>query len=379
MAEKENQNWPLGERIELLFGGNRIALAVGMGTALALAVMHLSFIGGDKILVWLCFGVVITAARLALQISYQRNRNRFAEPVWLRLFLAGVFASGLFWGVAGALFLPVDAPEHVLFVAFALAGLCAGAVSVYSAVPSAFVLFAVPTLLPFMGRLIFTGEPTLQIMALMTGVFLFALSWAARGAYRTLSDIISLRLANEELARQATRDGLVDLLNHREFRRRLDRVLSEDPTLEKGCGLIFVDLDAFKNVNDTAGHLVGDELLLSISEVLKSPDAHPAAAARIGGDEFALLVHPVNLERAGQIGEWLREEIGNCQVVAAGREHSVGASVGVAFAQRGEFSAAEILKAADTACYEAKSSGRNRVRVSVLTSTLPETVERRRA
>lgn len=368
MAEQQQKpSWPLAEKVAMLVDGTVTALLAGTFTAIALAALHLPFVQPAIIIAWLTLGAVITLSRLLLHLLYRRNHERFSIQTWLRIFLVGIFLSGVFWGLAATVVFPQNTGEHVVFIAFTLAGLCAGALTVYTTVPFAFTLFAIPTLVPFIGRLLLHNDRDFTIMAAMVGIFLVALLVSSHRSHQTLATMLRLRLKNVELEHQARRDGLVDLLNHREFRRRLDNIVTQDPALAGGCGLVFVDLDGFKQLNDTAGHSVGDLLLCRIADVLKISAGDSAVAARLGGDEFALLFHPVRREQVMSIAEDIRQAIANTGVSGNGQRHSVEASIGVAFSQGHAVSPGELLSVADAACYAAKASGRNQVKLQTLT------------
>jgi diguanylate cyclase (GGDEF)-like protein len=381
MAEQQQESsWPLAEKVALLVDGNLVALAAGTLVAIVLAVAHLKTVALETLVAWLALGTLITGSRLVLHILYRRDCHRFVTETWLAVFLIGIFLSGAFWGLAGAVVFPNATVEQAALIAFSLGGMCAGAVSVYSAVPYAFQLFAIPSILPFVASLLVRNEPVYWVLASVATIFLVAISYSAYRAQRTLGTLLGLRLANADLKHQATHDGLVDLLNHREFRRRLDNTLTLDPRLEGGCGLIFVDLDSFKQVNDTAGHLVGDQLLCQIADALKAC-SDSVAAARLGGDEFALLLHPMPQKGVMEIAQRIRKTIAETEVTALGQPHSVGASIGVAVARGIQVSPADLLLAADTACYSAKAAGRNQVHMRTLNSkaTVTALADRRRA
>jgi diguanylate cyclase (GGDEF)-like protein len=282
------------------------------------------------------------------------------------MFLLGVLLSGLVWGVAGTLVFPQQTVSHAAFMAFALAGLCAGAVAIYSMAPIAFLAFALPTMVPFVLRLALHPDTEFRAMAAMTTIFVLALCLISRRSYSALSDILSLRTENELLHHRASHDSLVNLLNHGAFRRRLDESVRAACQANAGIGLIFVDLDAFKRVNDTAGHMVGDELLRLIGARLGEAGREPGLAARMGGDEFALLVYPADPDTTRSLAEQTRLAISECAVHRDGTVHRVGASVGAAFGYGSELAASELLETADRACYLAKNSGRGRVEMRVI-------------
>ncbi len=119
--------------------------------------------------------------------------------------------------------------------------------------------------------------------------------------------------------------------------------------------------DLFKEVNDTGGHAAGDLILKGIANILKLQTRAGDTVARVGGDEFALLLDGCPQSRAQEIAEAIRENIGALKVAYEGRDYSVKASIGISYGQGGTHSATGMLKAADAACYSAKEDGRNRI------------------
>ncbi len=174
-------------------------------------------------------------------------------------------------------------------------------------------------------------------------------------------DITDKRLLEEQLAYQATHDMLTSLLNRREFERRLQQLLSaEDDDLADKHALCFLDLDQFKTINDTCGHVAGDELLRQVAELLKGQVRSRDTLARIGGDEFAVLMEHVALDKAIQLAERMRTTIETFEFHWRAQRFSIGVSIGIVPIQIGR-SITETLNLADMACYTAKKAGRNRV------------------
>ena len=173
---------------------------------------------------------------------------------------------------------------------------------------------------------------------------------------------VSLALTDSKLAaavqHQALHDALTDLPNRTLFRDRLGHALAR-ARREAGSitGLLFIDLDRFKNVNDSLGHEAGDELLIQVGRRLRGSIREADTPARLGGDEFAVLVEGVTtlsdlMMVAGRIRNSLREP-----VTLAGREIFINPSIGVAASQNGSEEASELLRNADTAMYRAKQQG----------------------
>jgi diguanylate cyclase (GGDEF)-like protein len=124
---------------------------------------------------------------------------------------------------------------------------------------------------------------------------------------------------------------------------------------------MFIDLDRFKAINDSAGHAAGDEVLRQIARLLQAQVRESDSVCRLGGDEFAVLLPGCSLERAQQLAEQIRAAVDNWRLLHEGQEHSVGTSIGVAAVSAEMADMAAVLRAADSACYDAKHGGRNRV------------------
>ncbi|HEY7636318.1 MAG TPA: diguanylate cyclase [Gemmatimonadales bacterium] len=176
-------------------------------------------------------------------------------------------------------------------------------------------------------------------------------------------DVTQDRLIARELTHQATHDSLTGLVNRSEFERRLTRALSTSGDERVEHVLCFLDLDGFKRVNDSCGHLAGDQLLCELSGILRERMRSRDTLARLGGDEFGILLEHCRLPRALGILEGIRLAIAAHRFVCGGETYSVAVSVGVAPIRPRCGSAAEVLGAADTACYLAKRGGGNRIQV----------------
>ncbi len=178
-----------------------------------------------------------------------------------------------------------------------------------------------------------------------------------------LRDVTERRLMHAALQHHASHDDLTGLANRREFQQRLHGLVD---TLETDPGphaLIYVDLDQFKVVNDTCGHLAGDELLRQLGKRLQQRVSRRDVIARLGGDEFGLLLHDLPIEDAMRVAESLCKTMAEYRFVWGERSFEVTASVGLCAIGSGTRSAEEVLSAADAACYVAKDQGRNRVQL----------------
>lgn len=178
------------------------------------------------------------------------------------------------------------------------------------------------------------------------------------GAVVMLHDVTELRGIARRMSYQATHDALTGLVNRHEFERRLAEALETAQRGDQSHVLCYIDLDHFKAVNDGSGHQAGDAMLREVARIMREAVRDSDTVARIGGDEFALLLTGCPLTKGRQIADDMIRAIGEHRFVWKDRIHSVGASVGLVELARDSGSLEEVLAAADSACYVAKNRGR---------------------
>jgi diguanylate cyclase (GGDEF)-like protein/PAS domain S-box-containing protein len=179
----------------------------------------------------------------------------------------------------------------------------------------------------------------------------------------TARDITQSRQLAEKLSFQASHDMLTGLINRHEFERRLENILSQTDNPQETHAVFFIDLDQFKLVNDTCGHMVGDQLLIQLSSIMREQVRQYDYVARLGGDEFAILLQYCSPDDARMIADKLRLAIDEFNFAWEERQFKVTASIGVVSIDHTNTSVADILREADTCCYLAKEKGRNRIQV----------------
>ncbi len=183
------------------------------------------------------------------------------------------------------------------------------------------------------------------------------------GATVVARDVTQARLIARELSHQATHDALTGLANRPEFERRLSRAVTTAAEERTEHTLCFLDLDGFKRINDSCGHLAGDDFLRQLGDLLRSRTRSRDTLARLGGDEFGLLLEHCKPPRALRIAKEIRRAVGAHRFVHRGETYVVGVSIGIAPVAPGGGSPTEVMRRADTACYLAKRGGGNRVQV----------------
>jgi diguanylate cyclase (GGDEF)-like protein/PAS domain S-box-containing protein len=176
-------------------------------------------------------------------------------------------------------------------------------------------------------------------------------------------DVSELRGLAREMSYQASHDALTGLVNRTEFERRLEAAL--DSARGEGVGHVvcYLDLDRFKLVNDTSGHIAGDNLLREVASLLKHQVRDSDTVARVGGDEFAMLLAGCPLDKARQIADDVCQAVAGNQFAWQDRLFDIGVSIGLVEVGKDSGSAESVLSAADSACYVAKQQGRGRIHV----------------
>ncbi|MGZ3416551.1 MAG: diguanylate cyclase [Polyangiales bacterium] len=168
---------------------------------------------------------------------------------------------------------------------------------------------------------------------------------------------------HEEIYRLMTFDGLTQVHNKRHFHETLDREVSRSSRYDRPMSLVVFDIDHFKRVNDTHGHLAGDALLRQLASLVRSRIRREDLFARVGGEEFAVLLPEIGLDGAAQFADKIRK------VVEAANFHfedvtiNVTLSLGCALLKPPYTTGEQLYKAADAALYSAKQNGRNRVEI----------------
>ena len=188
------------------------------------------------------------------------------------------------------------------------------------------------------------------------------LSGALTGAALVARDVTHARMIARELSHQATHDALTGLVNRPEFERRLARALAGAAGGHGEHAVCFLDLDGFKQVNDSCGHLAGDQMLRQLSGLMRDRMRTRDTLARVGGDEFGLLLEHCGLSEAARIADEIRRAVSAYHFTFGEGTYGVGASIGIVPIRAGG-RPAEILRAADSACYLAKRAGGNRIHV----------------
>ena len=181
------------------------------------------------------------------------------------------------------------------------------------------------------------------------------------GVMLVFHDVTEKRRLSGEMSYRATHDALTGLVNRAEFEARLHRLLDSAREDSTEHALLFIDLDQFKLVNDACGHSVGDQLLQRVSKLLTEAVRARDTLARMGGDEFAVILERCTAEQAQRVAQQICDRMDDFRFLHDDRRFRIGASIGLVPVDQRWSTTAAIIQAADTSCYAAKEAGRNRV------------------
>ncbi|HCN9554002.1 TPA: diguanylate cyclase [Escherichia coli] len=183
------------------------------------------------------------------------------------------------------------------------------------------------------------------------------------GSVLVIQDVTESRKMLRQLSYSASHDALTHLANRASFEKQLRILLQTVNSTHQRHALVFIDLDRFKAVNDSAGHAAGDALLRELASLMLSMLRSSDVLARLGGDEFGLLLPDCNVESARFIATRIISAVNDYHFIWEGRVHRVGASAGITLIDDNNHQAAEVMSQADIACYASKNGGRGRVTI----------------
>lgn len=208
-----------------------------------------------------------------------------------------------------------------------------------------------------------SGDPIPMDLAMTDGKVLRCHLAVLPGDGRMLiySDVTDIVRNAEELERLATTDGMTGIYNRRHFLTLADREWARARRYGRPISFLMIDIDHFKSINDDFGHQAGDEMIVHLANLARDCKRECDVLARIGGEEFALLLPETDLPQAQVVAERLRSEVATKSLVVASRSIPATVSIGVATMVAAMSDISDLMKAADRALYDAKHAGRNRV------------------
>jgi diguanylate cyclase (GGDEF)-like protein len=366
------------EQIRLLFLQNRSVQALGMFTAIITAITLWKVADHILLTAWLITMIIVYSMRLATTLLF--FRTPVSDPMteaWVRRYILWTFLAGLSWGSLSFLLDPAwpAAYQVVLFVVYT--GLIAGAFNANSSVFIAFQAFYVPIVVILMIVMLGMRDEAFYALALLFMIYISLMYISSLRFYNQLTYTLKLRFENEAMAQElsisneklthlADIDGLTQIYNRRSLDRFLVAEWNRHYRNQQPLSLLFIDIDYFKQYNDTYGHEAGDNCLIQIAKILKHNAKRSSdIAARFGGEEFAMILPETLDTEAFDIAQKIvscLHELSIFHSASSVSEH-VTMSIGIStFIPQQPNNSELLLIAGDKALYEAKRCGRNCVK-----------------
>lgn len=316
-----------------------------------------------QLLTWLAVLAASAMVRLTMYLLYFR-----AKPVgravlaWERPYAATLLLSSLVWGLGAVWLMPPDDMAGQFVILFFVVGLVGGGTVTYS-VHRGMALGAMVTLLaPSTVWLFFQPSRIAVGLGLATTAYMLGALRATKVLSVAMRSQLllsyELKQANAIADRMARTDELTGMANRRSFMELGEQTTRLCQRQAKPLSALLIDADRFKEINDTHGHGGGDAVLQHLSALLVQQFRAADVCARIGGEEFAVLLADTDAAAATAVAEKLREAVANSPMLWRGQTLQVTVSVGVATHSD---NLDTLLHMADTAMYQAKAGGRNRV------------------
>lgn len=315
------------------------------------------------LLAWVGTLVVLAVVRLALLLKFRRRASDHGFRLWDRRFVALYVAIAAVWGFGAAWLMPHDLAFQAIVFAF-LMGMAGGAAATYGVHPLSGASLVV-MMLPITVLFAFEADLPHRAMAFAGVVYVIAAYRANKllAHYFRRSHLLAMELeaARDKAERLARLDVLTDLPNRRAFYEVGETALRQARRYEKPLALVMLDIDRFKAINDSYGHAAGDAAIKALARVLRETVRETDVAARIGGEEFALLLPETTAAQAAALAERLRQKLAAIRVLVERAELRFTASFGVAECDEQASNLDALLSRADAALYQAKQQGRDRV------------------
>lgn len=342
--------------------------------ALLLAYIQRLVINPQAVMGWLMMMMLFSLTRIFISQYFIKHPAIGSTQTHKRIIIhrVGVVITSAVWGANAFLVLSANQLEQQLFLIYMLSGLSAGAAVSYTVdrvCALAYVYFAVvPMIISF---LILGGEIP-YAMSIAGLVYVVFITYSVLKFNQSLIESIVLRHEaderEEKIKQMAFNDALTNLPNRRLLLDRLEHALLVSKRMEKGGAILFIDINNFKQLNDTLGHHAGDLLLKQVAERLTDSIRESDTVARLGGDEFVIMIENLNhaydqaKKEVDLIVNDMLENL-NRPFNLEGTEYHCTVSMGLAiFGKHGNTYQA-LLKHADIAMYQAKKSGRSAVRM----------------
>lgn len=349
------------DKLQLLYRQSFPSIFFSTFNAALLSFLLWSVQDHTVLLVWFAVLVLTAIGRLYLFISYRRVAPQGKDVLlWEEPYFITLMLTTLTWGIGCLLIMPTESISHQVIIYCFLVGMSGAAFSVYTAHRVIMLTTIVVMLLPMSVIFLISGDQILVgIVIAAIGFFLSAIRSTkviSLALHQNFTINHELKISSESADKLAHTDELTGLYNRRAFYEYGNILVNHSKRNKEELSIILMDIDHFKNINDNFGHAAGDVTLEQIGKILKQRLRKSDIFARVGGEEFGMLLSASTSENAALLAEQLRRVIAETPVIFNEQSFSITASFGVA---GGVLDIDSLVKRSDAAMYQAKESGRN--------------------
>lgn len=357
------------EQIRLLYEQIPFAITTQFSLSIILSIALWQVVFHPLIIIWEIAMLLICIGWLTMTYYYHRNKTLHKQNTWLFLTALFTFLAGCEWGLAGSVLIPINHLPVQTFVAIVLFGITAASILFFSASLQVFALFLFPCLLPF-SLWLFAGEKLYYLLGLCTVIYMAGIFVSAYFINKFIKSALSLYYQNiildslmeERLNYQASHDLLTGLPNRTLLYDRIQQSIAYAKRYNTRLYLLFLDIDNFKLINDNLGHHIGDVLLKTIANRLKSDIRESDTVSRFDGDEFAILFVTNKYSNVLQLSQKILATIAE-PIQLKKQEIVVTSSVGACIYPKDGRDATTLLQHAELAMYIAKNQGGNNFKI----------------
>ena len=353
-----DEQWRAQQVVAILYKNARGAMVGSMANIAIVSYVLADIYPTVGLLIWFVFGEGLNLIRWYVHHLYIRVPDSRSTQSWLFLHRAFTFVSGSLYGISAIFFFSSEYPLYQALVIFLVGGMGAAAVGTHSADLVTYRLFLFSAVIPLVIRSLQEGTEVHTTLATMLCLLMIIMLRSAKQSRDIMLENIDM---TQSLHYRATHDGLVGLLNRDEFH---NMYLKDAATVQQTGiikSMIFIDLDNFKNLNDTCGHQEGDKALIKIGDIIRSSIRKSDFAARFGGDEFMIMIKSDSIAEAQFVARKILTKIYQFQNESNHATLKLGASVGIGYSLDPTVSYESLLKAADQACYQAKRDNKGSI------------------
>lgn len=354
------------EIVEMLYSNNQRSLLAACVVMIALVFIQYDLVQFNVLVVWAAAFMLAYGARAYITYQYYHDRKREHHiQKWLNRFRINSGLCGTIWGLAGILLFPVSDNSHQAFLIFALVGVAGAGIVVYSVDTVCANLFIGGLLALMIPRFLIHGSQLSVALAILFIVYVVYVTIAGRSLAKSLRENITLRIAsnldNKKVHQLAYYDFLTNLPNRRLLTDRLNQAFVRCARSKTYGAVLSLDLNNFKGLNDSKGHLAGDELLQQVAHRLQNALRKKDTIARAGGDEFIAVLDDLGRDKehaisAAQVTAQKLIEAFSQPFQLKNCKYRTMPSIGICLFYGDDSNEAEVLRRADIAMYQAKKS-----------------------